>query len=169
MTRQTGKLATGCGVMALALFAGSASARESLGVFGGWGAFADAREGRCYAISQGQPDPRARERQPYMTVATWPRADVRGQVFWQLARTPLPSQPVTAQAAGKSFRLRAEGARVWAQDAAMDAAIRAAMRTAQTLTVFYRDSRGRRFYDRYRLAGAPTALDAATLACAGRR
>lgn len=169
MTRQTCKLAVGCAMIALACSAGRASARESLGVFSGWGAFADARDGRCYAIAQGQPDPRARERQPYMTVATWPLAGVRGQVFWHLARTPLPSQPVTAQAAGRSFRLRAEGAQVWAQNAAMDAAIRAAMRTAQTLTVFYRDSKGRRFYDRYRLAGAPTALDAATLACARRR
>jgi hypothetical protein len=51
----------------------------------------------------------------------------------------------------------------------MDAAIRAAMRSAQTLTVFYRDAKGRRFYDRYHLAGAPTAVDAATLACAQRR
>jgi hypothetical protein len=148
------------------LGAASLSARESLGIFGSWGAFSDAREERCYAIGQGEPDPRQRERQPFMTVGTWPKAGVRGEVYWQLARTPLPFAVVTAQAAGKSFRLRTAGANAWAQDAGMDAAIRAAMRSAQTLTVFYRDAKGRRFYDRYRLAGAPTAVDAATLACA---
>lgn len=157
------------GFAVLALGTGSVSAKESLGIFGGWGAFSDAQQGRCYAIAQADPDPRQRERQPFMTVGTWPKVGARGEVYWQLARTPLPSAPITAQAAGKWFSLRSAGASAWAQDAGMDAAIRSAMRSAQTLTVFYRDAKGRRFFDRYRLAGAPTALDAATLACSGRR
>ena len=168
MTRRVTGLAIVLGCAALMLGAGSLSAKDSLGVFGGWGAFSDAREERCYAIAKAEPDPRQRERQPFMTVGTWRKAGARGEVYWQLARTPLPSAPITAQAAGKSFRLRTSGANAWAQDAGMDAAIRAAMRSAQTLTVFYRDVKGRRFYDRYRLTGAPTALDAATLACAER-
>jgi hypothetical protein len=48
----------------------------------------------------------------------------------------------------------------------MDAAILAAMRSAPQMTVSARDSRGRRFSDRYILEGAATALDAATVGCA---
>lgn len=144
------------------------AAKTNLGVFGDWGAFRDADQGRCYAIATAQPDPRQRERQPFMTVATWPRPAIHGQVHWQLARVAGPSG-VVAQVAGQSFRLRAQGANAWAQDARMDAAIKAAMRSARTLSLVYRDSRGRRFSDKYRLQGAATALDAATLACAQRR
>lgn len=159
-------LALGCA--ALVLTGSGVSARSSLGIFGDWGAFSDPGQGRCYAIAQAQPDPRQRERQPYMTVATWPKAGVRGEFYWQLARAPQPSS-VSARMAGRSFRLRASGAGAWAQDAGMDAALRAALRSAPTLTVTYRDRKGRRFSDRYRLAGAATALDAATLACASLR
>lgn len=141
------------------------AARTSLGVFGDWGAFRDAGAGHCYAIATAQPDPRQRERQPFMTVATWPRSGVDGQVHWQLARMP-GSSGIVAQIGGQSFRLRAQGPNAWAQDARMDAAVKAAMRSAQSLSVVYRDTKGRRFSDKYLLQGAATAMDAATLGCA---
>lgn len=153
---------------ALAL-AGSvaAAARTSLGIFGDWGAFHDPERGRCYAIATALPDPRQRERQPYMTVATWPRSGIHGQLYWQLSRAPGPAGAVI-QIGGHTHRLRTGGNGAWAQDARMDATIKAAMRTASTLSVVYRDSKGRRFSDKYRLQGAATALDAASLACAQR-
>lgn len=153
---------------ALALAGSAAAARTSLGIFGDWGAFRDAERGRCYAIATALPDPRQRERQPYITVGTWPRSGIHGQLYWQLSRAPGPANTVV-QVGGRTYRLRAEGFGAWAQDARMDAAIKAAMRTASTLSVVYRDTRGRRFSDKYRLQGAATALDAATLACAPRR
>ena len=48
----------------------------------------------------------------------------------------------------------------------MDAAIVAAMRSAGAMSVSARDAAGRRFTDRYSLAGAATAMDAATVGCA---
>lgn len=155
---------------ALALFAADIlAARTSLGIFGDWGAFSDARQGRCYAIATALPDPRQRERQPFMTVGTWPRSGVHGQLYWRLSRVPAATSPISVRVGGQSHRLQARGADAWAQGAAVDAAIKAAMRSAQTLNVYYRDTRGRRFSDKYRLQGAATALDAATLACAQRR
>ena len=50
----------------------------------------------------------------------------------------------------------------------MDAAIIAAMRSATRMTIRATDTRGRRFANTYSLAGAATAMDAATLACAQR-
>ena len=166
MKRWPALLAAAC--IAVGAGAGSLAARESLGVFGGWGAFSDPAAGRCYAIAQAEPDARVRERQPYMTVGTWPRTGIRGELYWQLSRHPKATAPATAQVGGRSFALQVAGAGAWARDVGMEAAIRSAMRSSQTLTVFYRDSKGRRFFDRYRLAGAATALDAATLACARR-
>lgn len=155
--------------MSVALSGAALSARTSLGVFGDWGAFRDPAQGRCYAIATAQPDPRRTDRQGYMTVGIWPRARVQGQLYWRLARTPLPGAIVTAQIAGRSYRLQVQGTGAWSRDEAMDAALKAAMRSARNLSVVYRDTNGRRFADRYRLQGAATAIDAATLACAQRR
>jgi hypothetical protein len=51
----------------------------------------------------------------------------------------------------------------------MDAAIVAAVRSAATMSVSARDAVGKRFTDRYSLAGAATAMDAATVGCARNR
>ena len=70
-------------VLALALIAAPALARDSLGMFGGWGAFSDPQAPggpRCYAIAMAAPSTLQRDYQPYATVGTWPRAQVRGQV-----------------------------------------------------------------------------------------
>ncbi len=51
----------------------------------------------------------------------------------------------------------------------MDAAIVAAMRSAGGMTVTARARDGRGFSDSYSLAGAATAMDAATVGCAKLR
>ena len=70
---------------------------------------------------------------------------------------------------GQRFELTGGGADAWASGKAADAAIVAAMRSAPRMAVSGVDSAGRRFSDRYSLDGVATAMDAATVGCAGKR
>lgn len=164
MTTKSLSLAVLGAVMALLGVPGLA--KSSLGIFGEWGAFAEPQKSLCYAITQAQPDPRVRERSPYLTVSTWPNRRINGQLYFRLARTPASPSAVSARIGGRSFRLRAGPAGAWTQDARMDAAMKAAMRSAPKLSLYYSDDRGRKYSERYKLKGAASALDAATLACA---
>jgi hypothetical protein len=148
--------------------AAQGGARESLGVFGEWGAFRDSAVPRCYAIAEAQAPPRgqARDQVAYASVGTWPRQQVRGQVHVRLSRQLAGGSAVTLSIGGQSFALAGGGGDAWARDRAMDAGIVAAMRSAGSMSVSARDSAGRRFTDRYGLAGAATAMDAATVGCA---
>lgn len=149
-------------------FALPAAARDSLGIYGGWGAFAD-DGGTCYAIARASPSQRSREVTPYATVSTWPRRSVRGQVHVRLSRSIGKNSPVVLAISDRRFALTGGGNNAWSEDAQMDAAIVAAMRSASRMTVSARDRRGRRFSDSYTLDGAATAMDAAAVACARRR
>lgn len=145
------------------------AAKDSLGVFGQWGAFRDPQEPRCYAIASAEDDPRTlrhRQHEPFASVGTWPRRDVRGQLHFKLSRELAASARITLAIGGQRFALAGGGGDAWAKDKAMDAAIVAAMRSAVSMSVSARDSAGRRFTDRYRLDGAATAMDAATVGCA---
>ena len=159
---------------AVALLAAAAphQAKDSLGVFGDWGAFRDElRNGggpRCYAIAMPAPSRLQRDHEPYATIATWPRRAIRGQVHFRLSRDLRDAAAVTLNMNGKRFTLTGGGADAWAQDRAMDAAIVAAMRSASRMTVSSVDRSGRRFSNTYTLDGASSAMDAATVACARR-
>ncbi|WP_225205969.1 hypothetical protein [Novosphingobium huizhouense] len=157
--------------LALALplaLAPAARARDALGVWNDWAAFRDPGVPRCYAIAMPRPAPgRKRDFQPYLTVATWPTRDVRGQVHVRLPRVAPAAAQVTLSLGGQSFALLAGGNSAWAPDRRSDAAIVAAMRSAAELTVTLREP-GRVTREVWRLAGLPSALDAAALACARR-
>jgi hypothetical protein len=148
----------------LALFASSASARDSLGVFGQWGAFSDPQVPRCYAIAQGESE--KPEHPGTASIGTWPRAQVRGQLHVRLSRAMAPRSLIRLAIGAERFELTGSGIDVWAQDRRMDAAVVAAMRSAAGMSVSATDSAGRRFTDRYSLEGAATAMDAATVGCA---
>ena len=154
----------------LLICAAALGAKDSLGVFGQWGAFRDPQVPRCYAIAAAEPDtPRAaryREHSAFASVGTWPRRAVRGQVHIRLSRNIATAAAVSLSIAGQRFALTGGGGDAWARDPRMDAAIVAAMRSTGSMSVTARDSAGRRFTDRYRLEGAATALDAATVGCA---
>lgn len=152
-------------IAALAI-AAPASAKESLGVFGDWGAFRDPSVPRCYAIAAPEKET---ARQAFASVGTWPKRNIRGQFHVRLSRAVTKNGTATLSLGGRSFALKGSGADAWAQDARMDAAIVAAMRSASSLTIRARDASGRRFSDRYSLEGAATALDAATVGCARLR
>jgi hypothetical protein len=162
------KLRLAATVLALALST-AAQARDSLGMFSGWGAFRDPAVPVCYAIAKAQPSTRSREYQPYVDVGTWPRRQVRGQVHFRLARTIAQGSRVTLWLNNQRFELVGGGGDAWAADRRMDAAIVAAMRSADSMTVWARDTRGNSYSSTYSLVGAATAMDAAAVGCARLR
>jgi hypothetical protein len=154
---------------ALALIASPALARDSLGLFGSWGAFRDTAEPRCYAIAKADPSALKRTYQPYADVSTWPRKAVRGQVHFRLSRPLAKSGKVSLTIGDQRFQLAGGGGDAWAADKRMDAAIVAAMRSAKFMVVSARGADGRGFGNIYQLSGAATAMDAAAIGCAQLR
>jgi len=148
---------------ALAL-ASPALARDSLGIFGAWGAFRDAAVPRCYAIAMSGA--KARDYQPYATVGYWPQKRTRNQVHFRLSRRLAPQSPVRLTVGNQSFALTGGGGDAWAADKRGDAGIVAAMRSATSMRLSARAINGTTFSDSYPLAGAASAIDAAAIGCA---
>ena len=144
------------------------AAKDDLGVFGNWGAFRDGDVPRCYAIAQGEDSSRRRDFTPFASVSTWPRREVRGQVYFRLSRPLAAGSAITLRIGGESFTLVGSGNNAWASGAGMDAQIVAAMRAASRMSVNARDNAGNRFSDSFSLTGAATAMDAASVGCARR-
>ncbi|MFN3862944.1 MAG: hypothetical protein ACK4RT_01560 [Erythrobacter sp.] len=161
MTRLAVPLAVG----ALLLLAMPLTARESLGVYDSWAAFRDAKPARCYAIAKAQGSPPA---PAYATVSNWPDKKVRGALHIVLSREAADQRSVRLRVGKMQFTLLAKGRNAWASDARQDAAIVAAMRSAKGMSVSATGTRGGSFTDHYTLAGAATAIDAATVGCARR-
>ncbi|WP_120078213.1 hypothetical protein [Aurantiacibacter odishensis] len=144
------------------------SAKDSLGVFGQWGAFRDADVPRCYAIAEAEDSRNRRDFEPFASVGTWPERRVRGQVHFRLSRELSESPRLRLAIGGQRFDLTGSGNEGWAVDGSGDAAIVAAMRSGSRMSISANDNRGNRFTDRYSLEGAATALDAASVGCAAR-
>ena len=159
--------ATVCAV-ALAITA-PASARDTLGIFDGWGAFRDAKPVRCFAIAEpAETDGPGSGWKPFASVATWPALGQRNQLHIRLSRRYAGKRPPVLVIDDDRFPLIAGGADAWAADPRTDAAIVATMRSARTMIVVA-DGVGGRIRDVYRLKGAATAIDAAQLGCAKLR
>jgi len=155
-------------ILAPLLFAAPVRARDSLGIFEGWGAFRDPAASRCYAIAEpARTSPGKGGRRAFASVGTWPKKGVRGQLNVRLSRARAPESKLYLSIGERRFALVAGEGEGWAQDARMDAAIIAAMRTTRTMSVEGTARNGRSFYDLYVLKGAATAMDAAALGCAG--
>lgn len=149
------------------LIAAPAQARDSLGIWNDWGAFRDMGVPRCYAIAMARPAAgRRQDFQPYFTVGDWPRRQSRGEVHVRLSRRLAPGTRVVLSLAGQKFELVAGQADAWTQDRRMDAAVVTAMRSAQHMIISAKSIDGRTFRDGYRLAGAASAMDAASIGCA---
>ena len=145
------------------------AARDSLGIFGDWGAFRDAEIPRCYAIAKPYETEAADDRAAFASIGTWPLRKIRGQVHFRLSAPAARGSAITLIMGSRRFSLIGRANNVWARDQAMDAAIVATIRSASIMTVAARDSSGKRIRDIYRLDGAASAMDAATVACARRR
>ncbi len=151
--------------LAMLVAASPLAARDSLGVFGQWGAFRDPEVPRCYAIALASGDNAA----AYGTVSHWPGQQVRGQVHFRLSRALASGSNARLVIGSERFDLAGSGTNAFAADRLADARIVAAMRAAGAMQVTGRDRQGRVFTDRYNLDGAATAIDAATVGCARRR
>lgn len=156
------------GLLLLLAPIGVAQARDSLGVFEGWGAFRDPAVPRCHAIAE--PVERARKGpavawRPFAAIGTWPRQGVRGQVHFRLSAQRAPQARVILSVGDRRFTLSAGTADAWAPDRRTDAAIVAAMRSGTSMSVESTGKNGRAFADVYALRGAATAIDAAALGC----
>ena len=156
------------GAVAIACMAAPVFARDSLGVFETWAAFRDPAVPRCYAISMPSPAKHANETQPFVTISTWPKKDVRGQVHFRLARKVQSGRSITLKLGGRYFALVGSGVDAWSRDQRSNAAILAAMRSQPVMTVFATDSAGKRYWDNYALTGAASAMDAASIGCSNR-
>ncbi|ABC63647.1 invasion associated locus B family protein [Erythrobacter litoralis] len=154
--------------VALLAFAEPVAAKDSLGVFGEWGAFRDPQVPRCYAIAKPAASRLRRDYEPFASVGTWPRRNIRGQVHFRMSREIDGDRPITLTINDRRFTLTGGGGDAWAKDQAMDAAIVAAMRSGARMVVGATGTNGRRFSNSYDLDGAATALDAATVGCAQR-
>lgn len=152
-------------VLPLLLAPAPTFARDSLGVFEGWGAFRDPATPRCYAISMAA----GRRGNAFAAVGNWPRQRIRGQVHFRLSRVRAGNAPVILNVGERRFSLVAGQTDAWAADPRADAAIVAAMRSASGMSVQTQGANGRGFADTYSLRGAATAIDAAALGCARLR
>ena len=144
----------------------AAAARETIGVYQGWGAFRDDRPNRCYAIAQ--PVAAGGRGGGFASVASWPDRGLRGSLAIRLSRVRDRSAGVTLTVGERRFDLVANSRDAFAADLASDRAIVAAVRAGRSMSVEAVADGGRPFADVYTLSGAATAIDAAALACAGR-
>jgi hypothetical protein len=137
---------------------------RSVGVYGLWGAFRDAA--RCYAIARPSASSSGRTN-AFASVAYWPRQRARGQLHFRLSGEKRAESAILLRIEERTFQLIGRGADAWAPDARADAELVGAMRSGLTMTLETRSVRGGILRDVYQLRGAPSAIDAAALACAG--
>ena len=149
-------------LLALPLIAGPLQARDSLGIFGQWGAFRDAEVPRCYAIAADEDGDGA-----YVSVGTWPEQEVRSQLHFRLSRSMRGGADINLLVGSERFELTGDDDNAWASSPAMDEQIVTAMRSASDLRISASDTQGRRFTDSFSLDGAATAVDAARIGCSG--
>jgi hypothetical protein len=159
-------------LLLLTMFAAPAAAAESpkvsLGVFDRWGAFTDPAPLRCYAIAQPMQAGGASRWRPFASIATWPGRGARNQVHIRLSRERDPRARVTLSVGERRFALIAGTVDAWSPDKRTDAAVVAAIRSGRSMSVESLSKTGQPFADVYALRGAATAIDAASLGCAGR-
>ena len=89
----------------------------------------------------------------------------RGQFAARLSRMPRPGATVMVHIGSHPFLLMSQGDMAWSRGPKQEQAIVAAMRTSGGMRIEARSPGGGRIIDRYSLAGAPLAIDAAA-ACA---
>lgn len=151
----------------LALLALSAPlcAKDSLGIYGEWGAFRDEQGPRCYAVAMPARASGEQEFAAFAAVSNWPTRRVRGQVHFRTSRRIGEDARVTLRVGRESFTLTGSANNAWAENANDDAAIVAAMRGATAMVLRTRDANGRLFTNTYDLTGVSSAVDAASLGC----
>lgn len=146
-------LAAPAGTRATILFAG-----------GGWaaidrGASCEAATRALGATVKGRPHGLAR-------FVFTPNRRRWGEFSARLSRQPRPGSSVMLRIDNQRFLLLTRGTSAWSRGGLQEQALIAAVRGTGGMRIEGRDGAGRRFVDRYALAGAATAIDAAAARCA---
>jgi hypothetical protein len=142
--------------------------RGSLGVWERWAALREGAPPRCFAIAQPVRDDGTTDRRGGFASVVARAGATRGpSVYFHLSRARGAGARLTLAVGERRFALVGDATSARAPDAATDRAIVAALRAARLMTLTTADRAGRVIADSYTLAGAPTAIDAAQLGCAG--
>ena len=152
--------------VALALAAPAAAAPSILFAGGGWaaidrGASCEAATRALGRIVKNRPHGLAR-------FAFTPDRRRRGEFSARLSRQPRSGSSVMLRIDHQRFLLVTRGTTAWSRGGLQEQALIAAVRGTGAMRIEGRDAAGRPFVDRYALAGAATAIDAAAARCAGK-
>ena len=155
------------GLLMLGLIVGPADAAQRiLFARGNWAALQSEDGRHCQAASRSLRDAAKGAEQARATFAFDAARGRRGEFHVRLSRAVRPGSNAMLTIGSQPFQLVARGPEAWSIGPAQEAAIIAAARVATGMRVEARDATGRRFVDRYLLAGAPSAIDAAAAGCA---
>lgn len=145
-------------------FATAAQAQPGRVIFAGgqwagldFGARCEARSAALWA---------KRETRPFAGFAFGQNAG--GRFYVHLSRPVRAGASVIATIGSQPFLLAGKGEWAWSRGDGQRQALLKAARYGQSFRVESRDLAGRRIVDRYSLAGAATAIDAAAATCAGK-
>lgn len=124
--------------------------------------------GRCEAVGQAERVATSLDGQARIAFAFAADGRRRGELHVRLPRPARPGAQALLTVNGESFLLLTRGRDAWSRGPTQETAIIAALRRATDMRVRAQGVGGR-VSDRYLLAGAPTAIDAAAAACAPTR
>ena len=143
------------------------SSGGQLGIFGDWEAFADLREGFCYAGSKPtkQEGKYSQRGDVFILVTHRPKEKTFDVVSIEAGYVYKDGSEVIAAVDGKPLSLFGQGGQAWARDAAGDAQLVKALRAGSALVVKGTSSKGTLTTDTYSLKGVSAALDAINKAC----
>jgi hypothetical protein len=121
--------------------------------------------GRCEARSEALWA--KKEARPFAGFAFGGRGKL-GQFYVHLSRPARPGTTVIATIGSEPFLLVGKDDWAWSRSVDQQQAMLDAARYGDSMRVESRDENGARIVDRYSLASAATAIDAAAAACAGK-
>lgn len=130
-----------------------------------WAAFEQDHGRICLALARSELVAPRGKVQPAVAVAFDRGGPRHGQIAFRLDRIVRPGSAPLLTVGDQPFLLVAAGDRAWSRDSAQDLAIIERMRGDSTMRLSYRAAGGGGYSERFQLAGAPTAIDAAAAAC----
>ena len=138
-----------------------------LGTFGDWEAYADTRDGFCYAGSKPtkQEGKYSQRGDVFILVTHRPKEKTFDVVSVEAGYVYKDGSEVVAAIDGKPLSLFGQGGQAWARDTAGDAQLVKALRAGSTLVVKGTSAKGTLTTDTYSLKGVSAALDAINKAC----
>lgn len=152
-------------VMLMSIVAPAEAAQRVLLARGHWAALQTANGRHCEAAARSLHNAPKGAEQARAAFAFDAGRGRRGELHLRLSRPARLGSSAMLTVGGQPFQLVVRGRDAWSRGPAQEAAIIVAARIATGMRVEARDLAGRRFTDRYLLAGAPSAIDAAAAGC----